>query len=73
MQYVTATDKTTATYNTYKDCYTKVLSQTSATTPKGANAEKAAAFKKKLQGFAQGGGFDIIEDFEKKYDCAGFC
>jgi len=62
-------DTKVATYDTYKECYEKVLSKSSSSSD-DANVKKV---KKAMASFVNGGGFSLLNDFETKYDCAGFC
>jgi len=62
---------TTKTYSTYKECYQGVLSKSSSGSSSSDN--KAKTFKATLSKFINGGGFDLLADFENKYSCAGFC
>jgi len=57
------------TYSTYQECYEKVLSK-SASSSDSAEVKKT---KKAMTAFVQGGGFNLLSDFETKYECAGFC
>jgi len=73
LQFAKAGDSTFPnTYSTYTECFNKVLNSDKKGANADANAEKDAT-KKKLEAFIKGNGLAILENFEKKYDCAGFC
>jgi len=55
-------------FNTYADCYTKVLSKAGTTGSKVPSSETA-----NIKKFVQSGGFEFLSDIEKKFKCAGFC
>lgn len=77
LNFVKTADTTTATYNTYKDCYLKVLSANDAAAAPAASAsaaeKKAYDFKQTMAKFAKGGAFTVLEEVEKNFKCAGFC
>ena len=82
MNFVKTTDTTTVSYDTYKDCYLKVLSANDATaapaqsnppTTKQKAEKKAYEFKQAMSKFAKGGAFTVLEEVEKNFKCAGFC
>jgi hypothetical protein len=61
------------TYNTYTECFNEVLSKSGKQSSDGKAAADEDATKKKLTAFIKGNGLEILKNFEKKYDCAGFC
>jgi hypothetical protein len=74
LQFADANDKVfTKTYSKYTECFNDVLSKSGAKSSDAKAKSSESATKTKLAGFIKSNGIKILENFEKKYDCAGFC